>query len=171
MARLKLSLDIINTLKAKFKEDQGVNYTTFEILAAHIWRCACLACGLSDDQETKLYMPVNGQSRLNPPLPYEYFGNFIFNATPIVLTGDIQLELLIYTVKIIHEASKRRDDVSVLAYLGQYDSDLTVVKQRVPIHKYPNLTIVSWTEMLIYGSDFGWDSPIYMGWTTLSSLL
>ncbi|KAJ0089785.1 hypothetical protein Patl1_14592 [Pistacia atlantica] len=173
MARLKLSLDKINTLKAKFKKDHGVMYSTYEILVAHIWRCACLARRLPDDQVTKLYMPVNGRPRLNPPLSYGYFGNVIFHATPIALAGDIESKPLIYTVKIIYEALKRRDDEylrSGLAYLGQHDPDLTAVKQGVPTCKCPNLKIASWAKMPMYDSDFGWGSPIYMGRASVPSV-
>ncbi|XP_031274326.1 shikimate O-hydroxycinnamoyltransferase-like [Pistacia vera] len=173
MARLKLSLDKINTLKAKFKKDHGVMYSTYEIIVAYIWRCACLARRLPDDQVTKLYMPINGRPRLNPPLPYGYFRNVIVTATPIALVGDIQSKPLIYTAKIIHEALKRRDDEyfrSALAYLGEHDPDLTTVKQGVRTCKCPNLRIVSWAKMPMYDSDFGWGSPIYMGRASIPSI-
>ncbi|KAJ0030097.1 hypothetical protein Pint_14408 [Pistacia integerrima] len=69
MTRVELSLDRINFLKTKFKEDYGVTYSTYEILAAHVWRCVCKARGLPNDQATKLYIPTNGRLRFNPPLP------------------------------------------------------------------------------------------------------
>ncbi|KAJ0090660.1 hypothetical protein Patl1_14611 [Pistacia atlantica] len=139
MARLKLSFDQINTLKEKARRDHGVTYTTYEILAAQIWRCVCKARGLSDDQETKLYIPTNGRSRLNPPLPFDYLGN----------VNDEYLK-------------------SALAYLKQHDRDQMTLKQRAPTSNFPNLKIVSWLRMPVYDTDFGWGKPIYMGRATIS---
>ncbi|KAJ0030104.1 hypothetical protein Pint_14407 [Pistacia integerrima] len=171
MARLKLSFDQINTLKEKLKRDHGVTYTTYEILATHIWHCVCKARGLSNDQETKLYIPTNRRSRLNLPLPFDYLGNVLFSATPLVLVGDIQSNPLIYTVEIIHEALKQVKDEylrSTLAYLKQHDRDQTTLKQRAPTSNFPNLKIVSWLRMPVYDTDFGWGKPIYMGRAIIS---
>nr|XP_048331911.1 shikimate O-hydroxycinnamoyltransferase-like [Ziziphus jujuba var. spinosa] len=64
----KLTKDHLNRLKAKSKEDGSNNnnnkvgyYTTYEMLAGHVWRCTCKARDLPDDQETKLYLPVDGR--------------------------------------------------------------------------------------------------------------
>ncbi|KAJ0030974.1 hypothetical protein Pint_14414 [Pistacia integerrima] len=107
MARFRLSLDQINAFKAKLKNEHGAMYSTFVILAAHVWRCVCKARGLSANQSTKLYIPIEGRERLNPPLPLGHLGNVVFIATSIALAGDIQSKPLIYIVKIIHETLKR----------------------------------------------------------------
>ncbi|XP_031274322.1 shikimate O-hydroxycinnamoyltransferase-like [Pistacia vera] len=167
MTRVELSLDRINFLKTKFKEDYCVTYSTYEILAAHVWRCVCKARGLPNDQATKLYIPTNGRLRFNPPLPLGYLGNAVFIATPIVLADDIRSKPLIYAVKIIREALKRMDDEylrSALAYVEKHYDDLTALKQGAPTCKCPNLRIVSLGGMPIYDTNFGWGSPIYMGW-------
>ncbi|KAH9806337.1 Shikimate O-hydroxycinnamoyltransferase [Citrus sinensis] len=98
VATLKLSLDQINTLKASVKKDHlgtDINYSTYEVLAAHIWRCMCRARKLPSTQASKFYISMSGRSRLNPPIPSTYFGNVIFFTTPIALSGDIQSEQLI----------------------------------------------------------------------------
>jgi len=59
------------------------------MLAAHIWRSACKARGLPEDQETRLYIPINGRSRLKPPLPPGYLGNVIFSTIPTGFAGDL----------------------------------------------------------------------------------
>ncbi|GMP34448.1 hypothetical protein CsSME_00007311 [Camellia sinensis var. sinensis] len=58
----KLTRDQLNALKAKSKEDGNlVNYSSYEMLSGHVWRCVCKARGLPDDQETKLYIATDGQ--------------------------------------------------------------------------------------------------------------
>ncbi|XP_031274310.1 shikimate O-hydroxycinnamoyltransferase-like isoform X1 [Pistacia vera] len=172
MARFRLPLDQINAFKAKLKNEHGATYSTFVILAAHIWRCVCKARGLPMNQSTKLYIPIKGRSRLNPPLPLGYLGNVIFTATPIALAGDIQSKPLIYTVKIIHEALKQMNDEylrSTLAYAEQHYNNMMTLEQGVPNNNCPNLRIVSWARMPIYDADFGWGSPIFMGRATIPS--
>ncbi|PPD95793.1 hypothetical protein GOBAR_DD07182 [Gossypium barbadense] len=86
VSTLELTADQLNTLKAKAKvanANGGVKYSSFNILAAHIWRCVSKARGLPADQDTKLYFPVDGRYRLDPPLPPGYFGNVIFTTALI----------------------------------------------------------------------------------------
>lgn len=176
VATLKLSLDQINTLKAKVRKDQehdehksNTRYSTYEILAAHVWRCTCKARGLGDDQECKLYVNVDGRSRLNPPLPSGYFGNVLFFTTPIALSGDIISKPLIYTAEKIHEAIKRVDDKylrSALAYLEHKDP--TTIKHGTETYTSPGFKLNSWMRLPIYDSDFGWGRPISMTRTKIN---
>ncbi|KAL4386131.1 hypothetical protein GQ457_09G004770 [Hibiscus cannabinus] len=92
VSTFKITVDQLNTLKAKANAGNGSKYTSFNILAAHIWRCASKARGLSYDQQTKIYFRVDGRSRLNPPLPAGYFGNVIFETAQITRAGDLEAE-------------------------------------------------------------------------------
>jgi len=94
----KLSRDQLNALKAKSKEDGSTaSYSSYEMLAGHVWRSVCKARGLADDQETKLYIATDGRARLKQPtLPEGYFGNVIFTATPIALARDLRGQGRIY---------------------------------------------------------------------------
>ncbi|CAK9183340.1 unnamed protein product, partial [Ilex paraguariensis] len=92
----------------------------YAILAAHIWRCACKAEDLLEQQMTKLFTATDGRSRLCPPLPTGYLGNVIFTATPIALSGDLQSEPLSTSTKRIHNAMTKMDNEylrSALDYL------------------------------------------------------
>lgn len=111
-AILKLSLDLINTLKTILKNDLelDINHSRFEILVAHMWRCLCKARGLSGDQASKLHIASNGRSRLNPPVPSAYIGNVIFPTASVALSGNIQSEPLRYMVERIHNTIKRTDN-------------------------------------------------------------
>ncbi|KAL9447660.1 hypothetical protein AB3S75_015184 [Citrus x aurantiifolia] len=164
-AILNLSVDQVNTLKAKSKQDHGTTnkFTRFEILAAHIWRCLCKARGLSNDQASKLHIPITGRSRLNPLLPFGYIGNVTFTGATIGLAGDIQSESLNYTAERIHKAIKRMDNEylkSALAYLNQ-QPDLTVLKRGAHTFKCPNLNISYMFHMPIFDVNFGWGRPVF----------
>ncbi|KAL7139822.1 hypothetical protein ABFS83_09G079300 [Erythranthe nasuta] len=63
----KLSNNQLSSLKSKFKSPDGSNsYTSYEMVAAHIWRCATTARRLAPEQETKVYIATDGRSRLLP---------------------------------------------------------------------------------------------------------
>ncbi|EEF33009.1 Anthranilate N-benzoyltransferase protein, putative [Ricinus communis] len=165
---LKITADQLETLKAKVKsKDDKTKYSTYEILTAHIWRCACKARGLSDDQETKLYISVDGRTRFSPPLPSGFFGNVVFHATPIALCGEVASEPLVDTAGRVNKTIKRMDDEylrSAIDYLEEI-GDPTRVSERVMKTggKCPNLKIVSWARMpFLEAHDFGWGKPISM---------
>ncbi|KAK9940621.1 hypothetical protein M0R45_017273 [Rubus argutus] len=163
----------LNVLKAKStattkeEDSDGKKYTSFELFAGHVWRCACKARELADDQVTKLYVAVNGRPRLQPPLPHGYFGNVIFQATPTALAGDLISKPISYAASCIHNAVVRLDNDyirSALDYLEvqQPHQDLSILSRGIQ-YKFPNLGITSWFTLPIYDTDFGWGRPIFMG--------
>ncbi|XP_068500023.1 shikimate O-hydroxycinnamoyltransferase-like [Phaseolus vulgaris] len=166
---LKLSRDQLNILKGKSKEDGNtINYSTYEMLAAHMWRCLCKARGLPEDQETRLYIPTDGRSRLQPPLPPGYLGNVIFSTIPKALAGDLVSKPTWYAANQIHNAIARMDNEylrSALDYL-QLQPDLNALVRGAHTFGCPNVGINSWAKFPIYDADFGWGRPIFMrpGW-------
>ncbi|XP_011036967.1 PREDICTED: shikimate O-hydroxycinnamoyltransferase-like [Populus euphratica] len=165
---LTITSDQLRTLKNKSRKDVvdgTINYSTFEILAAHIWQCTCKARGITNDQATKLHIPTDGRSRLNPPLPAGYCGNVLFTTAILGLSGEIQSKPLVHTIAKIRGALKRMDNEylrSAIDYL-QVQADLEALKRGPRTFKSPNLNIVSWMAMPIYDADFGWGRPYFMG--------
>ncbi|XP_044495281.1 shikimate O-hydroxycinnamoyltransferase-like [Mangifera indica] len=162
----KLTRDQLNILKAKAKENgNSINYSSYEMLAGHVWRSACKARGLSDDQETKLYIATDGRARLKPSLPPGYFGNVIFTATPIAVAGDLQSNPTWYAASHIHDALVQMDNDylrSALDYL-ELQPDLSALVRGAHSFRCPNLGITSWVRLPIHDADFGWGRPIFMG--------
>ncbi|XP_030470953.1 shikimate O-hydroxycinnamoyltransferase-like [Syzygium oleosum] len=166
IAIFKMTRDQLNKLKGKSKEDGNtVNYSSYEMLAGHVWRCACQARELADDQESKLYIATDGRSRLNPPVPSGYFGNVIFTTTPLAVAGDLQSKPTWYAASRIHDALGRMDNDylrSALDYL-ELQPDLSALVRGAHTFRCPNLGITSWVRLPIHDADFGWGRPIFMG--------
>nr|QIC52996.1 hydroxycinnamoyl CoA shikimate/quinate hydroxycinnamoyl transferase [Solanum nigrum] len=162
----KLTRDQINALKAKSKEDGNtVNYSSYEMLAGHVWRSTCMARGLTQDQETKLYIATDGRARLRPSLPPGYFGNVIFTATPVAVAGDLKSKPIWYAASKIHDQLAIMDNDylrSALDYL-ELQPDLKALVRGAHTFKCPNLGITSWSRLPIHDADFGWGRPIFMG--------
>ncbi|GAB4850560.1 hypothetical protein Ancab_029869 [Ancistrocladus abbreviatus] len=166
VSMFKISREQLNTIKAKSKEaGSTVNYSSYEMLAGHVWRSVCKARSLPDDQETKLYIATDGRSRWQPPLPPGYFGNVIFTTTPIGEAGHLMSKPTWYAASRIHEALVRMDNEylrSALDYL-ELQPDLTALVRGAHTFRCPNLGITSWTRLPIHDADFGWGRPIFMG--------
>ncbi|KAF2301518.1 hypothetical protein GH714_025402 [Hevea brasiliensis] len=142
----KLTRVQLNILKARAKEDGNtISYSSYEMLAGHVWRSTCKARGLEDDQESKLYIATDGRSRLRPQLPPGYFGNVIFTATPIAAAGDLQSKPTWYAAGRIHDALVRMDNDylrSALDYL-ELQPDLSALVRGAHTFKCPNLGLLA----------------------------
>ncbi|KAK9749201.1 hypothetical protein RND81_02G109100 [Saponaria officinalis] len=146
---LKISKQQIQVLKhatlsqaMKYTNNNNHKISTFAIIASHIWRSACNARDIPHDQEVKLYIPVDGRSRLKDPvMPETYFGNVIFFAICIAKAGDVIHRPIWYTASKIQDSTEKMDDEST--------------------HKimYSDLKINLWVKFPFYKADFGWGPP------------
>ncbi|CAN1328583.1 Shikimate O-hydroxycinnamoyltransferase [Linum perenne] len=149
---IKFTPTQLSSLRAKAENpDNDVRYTTHQILSAHIWRCVSQARDLADNQPTRLNMPVDGSSRLRPPIPREYFGNMIFHTTIVAMVGELVSEPIARTVSRIHRAIEKMDDEylrSAIDYL-ENPAEPSGVARSPRVCQSPNLS-----------ADFGQGSPI-----------
>ncbi|KAL3680333.1 hypothetical protein R1sor_023289 [Riccia sorocarpa] len=162
----KFTREQLAILKKKAAEGGNtVQYTSYEMLSAHIWRCVSIARGLKGAQESKLYIATDGRTRMVPPLPKGYFGNVIFTSTPIARADDLVEKPTHFGASKIHESVARMDDEylkSALDYL-ELQPDLSKLVRGSHTFRSPNLGITSWARLPIYDADFGWGRPIFMG--------
>ncbi|KAI5054777.1 hypothetical protein GOP47_0029922 [Adiantum capillus-veneris] len=162
------SQEQVNSLKKKAEEHALPGdrpFSSYEVLSAHIWRCACLARGLQEAQLTKLYIATDGRSRLQPALPSDYFGNVIFTAAPVVQVGQLVGAPLADAARHIRHTVQVMDDEylrSAVDFL-ELQPDLAEFSRGAHTFKTPNLGITSWVRLPIYGADFGWGPPLSMG--------
>ncbi|KAI3898822.1 hypothetical protein MKW92_023385 [Papaver armeniacum] len=165
IAKLNISTMQANQLKSKCNKDE-FRFSTYEVLAGHLWRCSCKARELKDDQETMISIPLDCRSRLSPRLPDGYFGNAIFDLTPRATAGDIISKPLSYAVNIIHEmittSGNNEYFRSALDFLELHPNISTLIKGPQTF-KSCNIGNISWVRLPIYGADFGWGQPDYMG--------
>ncbi|KAK9749205.1 hypothetical protein RND81_02G109400 [Saponaria officinalis] len=170
---LKISKQQIQVLKQatlsqamKYTNNKNHKISTFAIIASHIWRSACNARDIPHDQEVKLYIPVDGRSRLKDPvMPETYFGNVIFLAICIAKAGDVIHRPIWYTASKIQESTEKMDDEYLRSSI-----DHLALRQGLPdpmmgAHKimYPDLMINSWVKFSFYKADFGLGPPKAVG--------
>jgi shikimate O-hydroxycinnamoyltransferase len=156
---------LINIVTGKIC-DSGHAYTRYETVAGHIWRCACKARELKDEQPTAIAVWVDSRNRMNPPLPRGYLGNAIVDVIATSHAGELMRKPLGYASRRIRQAIDKVTDTyvkSIIEFLRN-QHDLTRFQAiKGPLFGNPNVEVVSWLTLPIYGIDFGWGKEIYMG--------
>ncbi|KAL8150117.1 hypothetical protein V2J09_019925 [Rumex salicifolius] len=153
-------------------------YSRYEVLTAHIWRCACKARGQVEDGEAvkAVGFGIDSRMRIEPPLPPNFWGNAVLmvvaksRADRLVSQQPAGLEEACSKVRATIqrvtndyiwsdiESLKRLDDLSL--WRGLPDPDPA---PGGPTHVFPDVMVISWLTLPIYGMDFGWGKEIHMG--------
>ncbi|CAL1352816.1 unnamed protein product [Linum trigynum] len=138
-------------------------YSSYEVLAAHIWRCATTARRFADqNQPTTLHVSVDGRNRFDPPLPRAYFGNCVFHAMAVASPAELLLESLEGTAERIRRAIRRIDGLYVRSAIDclERPGDGTTRVQIPGTAGSAHLKVITWAR-LSFQKDFGWGRPIF----------
>ncbi|KAL2338666.1 hypothetical protein Fmac_013112 [Flemingia macrophylla] len=165
MAVLKLSKTQVETLKRRANENGSCyNYSRYESVAAHIWRSACMARGHKHVQPTQLIVTVDTRCRMKPALPKGYFGNATLDIAAFGLAGDLVTKSLGYVCGIIRGAIEKVDDEYIRSEIEflKNQEDLRRIHQNETFYGNPNLAVVSWLTLPMFGMDFGWGKEVLM---------
>ncbi|KAJ1283206.1 hypothetical protein BS78_03G110500 [Paspalum vaginatum] len=137
--------------------------STFCVVSALVWQCACLARRLPPDSEARLTFPGNVRRRISPPLPDRYFGNALIVLSVAGPAREVTAEGALASVAgRIRGAIRRLDDELVRSAIDYFELDSG---DRVPMKgslAESNLQIISWLGMPMYDADFGWGGPLHM---------
>ncbi|KAK6156631.1 hypothetical protein DH2020_010879 [Rehmannia glutinosa] len=171
---LNLNKSQINKLREKANLDYpgGRGYSRFEAVAAHIWRCTSKARGHVAEQQTTLHFVADFRNKMKPPLPRNYFGNALIRVDATDNSGNLLSNSIGMAARKIREAVEKVTDDSVRDYLdfvkglpdvGRFRSLDNNGRRKGGFFGNPNLAIISWTKLSLYGADFGWGKEIHMG--------
>ncbi|XP_045827228.1 spermidine coumaroyl-CoA acyltransferase-like [Trifolium pratense] len=99
ITKLKLSL-------MKESENENIRFTTFESLAAYIWRSRARALKLNNNGDTMLTVLVGMRRNLKDfdPIPKGFYGNSVMEANIVLKVSDLNEMSLYEIVKLIKEA-------------------------------------------------------------------
>ncbi|CAL5005997.1 unnamed protein product [Urochloa decumbens] len=152
----------------------GSGASTYCAVAAHLWRCVCVARGKAPGADTRLGLPANVRHRVSPPLPRGYFGNAVVRDLVAARVGDLLGSSLGSVAETIRKAVDGVGDAfvrSVVDYLelelgknkkGGGDSDNKEEAAREELVPASDLWAVSWLGMAMYDADFGSGAPRFV---------
>ncbi|KAL0310431.1 UNVERIFIED_CONTAM: Benzyl alcohol O-benzoyltransferase [Sesamum calycinum] len=133
--------------------------TTFELLAACIWRCRTIAISPDPNEEVRIICFVNGRRLFNPPLPTGYYGNVVASPLAISTAESLCKQPLHFALELVMKAkSKVTED-----YIKSV-ANLMVIKGRPHFAADVRTYIVS--DVTHLGSDsldYGWGTPVFGG--------
>ncbi|KAL9226288.1 hypothetical protein vseg_002119 [Gypsophila vaccaria] len=160
----KFTEDQVRSLRQQImSKSKEIEYSTFEVLSAHIWRCALKARGVENDTLVRFSTPINGRSKLKQlKVPRGYFGNLIFNSVYVGKSGDIVSRPLWYAASKIREAVTRVDEEYIRSAVDflSLQSDLMALATGPHTSRCPDIHVNYWKGIPSFEADFGWGSPI-----------
>jgi omega-hydroxypalmitate O-feruloyl transferase len=141
--------------------DQKFSYTTFDALAAHVWRSWVKALDVKPvNYKLRLTFSVNARNKLkNPPLKDGFYGNVVCLACAVSSVYELITRHLTETAHLVHDAR-----IGVSEEYLRSTIDYVEVDRPTRLEFGGKLTITQWTRFSIYEcADFGWGRPIYAG--------
>ncbi|KAK4407516.1 Taxadien-5-alpha-ol O-acetyltransferase [Sesamum angolense] len=157
----RISREFQARLKKAVQTDGEFSCTTFDAMAAHVWRSWVKALDVKPlDYELRLTFSVNARAKLkNPRLNDGFYGNALCVACTTSTVSRLIDGCLAETAHLVHEAR-----------LGVSEDYLRSTIDYIDLHRPKRLefggklTVTQWTRFSIYESaDFGWGKPIYAG--------
>lgn len=156
----RISRECQTHLKNLARSDKGSAFTTFDAMAAHVWRSWVKSLDVKPlDSNLRLTFSVNARQKVkNPNLIDGFYGNVVCLACAMS-TAKLVEGCLSDVTKLVHGA---RIGISE-EYLRSTIDYLEVERPR-RMEFDGKLSITQWTRFSIYESaDFGWGKPVYAG--------
>ncbi|KAG8636034.1 omega-hydroxypalmitate O-feruloyl transferase [Manihot esculenta] len=157
----RISREFQAKLKDLAQSNDKFSCSTFDAMAAHIWRSWIKALDVKPrEYKLRLTFSVNARQKLkNPPLKDGFYGNVVCVACAVSSVNELVNGNLANTTHLVCEA---RNSVSE-EYLRSTIDYVEVDRPR-RLEFGGKLTITQWTRFSMYESaDFGWGRPIYAG--------
>ncbi|OEL34413.1 Agmatine coumaroyltransferase-2 [Dichanthelium oligosanthes] len=171
--RVHFSQEMVLELKARAAASSAGaprSCSTFQCVAAHLWRCVSKARGLDGRQATSLHIAVDGRGRMtNPRVPEGYTGNVVLWARPTSTVEELLAKPLWHAVELIGREVARIDDSYFRSFVDFASSGAVEQEGLVPaadptktVHS-PDIEVYSQIGVPLYDLDFGTGQPfLYM---------
>ncbi|KAF7830605.1 putative acetyltransferase [Senna tora] len=145
----------IAKLKAKANRDSNNKISSFQSLSALVWRCITRARRLPYEQVTRCRLAAENRSRMEPPLPKDYFGNAI-NAlsTETTSAGELLEREFGWAAWRVHVAVASHSDKAVREWVKAWLEKPTVYRLDKSFDRY-SVMMGSSPRFDMYGNEFG----------------
>lgn len=133
------------------------NYTSFEVLSAHIWRSWARALNLPSNQTLKLLFSINVRDRVKPSLPSGYYGNAFVLGCAQTSVKDLTEKGLGYVTMLVKRAKELVDSEFVKSVVE------SVSQSRASPDSVGVLILSQWSRLGLEKVDFGMGKPVHVG--------
>lgn len=145
----------IAQLKSKANSECKTNkISSFQAVSGLVWRSMVRARGHPHDQETYCMMAVNNRSRMEPPLPNEYFGNSVQILGAKASAGELMEHGFGWAARRLHETVASHSDVVVREWVEKWIKDPCVYQLRQLFNPFSTI-MASSPRFPMYENEFG----------------
>ncbi|CAM9002271.1 unnamed protein product [Rhodiola kirilowii] len=115
------SIQSVAKLKAKANADANTTkISSFQSLCALLWRVITRARSLRSDQTTRCMLSANVRPRLNPPLPQNYFGNYMDTVQGVSSVVELLEHNLGWAALVLHNGVVNYTDENARKFLKEW---------------------------------------------------
>ncbi|XP_065849414.1 alcohol acyl transferase 1 allele RGb [Euphorbia lathyris] len=157
----RISREFQSQLKTLAQTDGKVTCSTFDAMAAHIWRSWVKALDVKPQEcKLRLTFSVNARQKLiNPPLKGGFYGNVVCVACAMSSAYELVNGSLSDITRLVQEAR-----IGISEEYLRSTIDYVEVERPRRLEFGGKLSITQWTRFSMYESaDFGWGRPVYAG--------
>jgi len=161
LAPVSLTFTAAHLLRLKRQCAPSLKCTSFEALAAHVWRAWVRALDPPGALRVKLLFSVNVRRRVKPELPRGYYGNgFVLGCAESTAAqlASSSAAAARYGVRLVQEAKECVDDDYVRSMV-----DLLEERRGARPDLAASLVISAWTRLGLEDLDFGAGTAAHMG--------
>ncbi|CAL2250027.1 unnamed protein product [Prunus armeniaca] len=142
-------------IKKKQQQYQSLHLSTFSLTCAYAWVCLAKTEEIEGDKIVMIFS-VDCRSRLDPPLPSNYFGNCLAGRAVVAeRKGLLGEDGLVLAVNAITEVIKGLDK----GLLNGAENWISTLYRDMQSTDVRVLTIVGSNRFQLYDTDFGWGRP------------
>ncbi|KAL5074739.1 hypothetical protein RYX36_013723 [Vicia faba] len=149
------SAESIAKLKAKANKYSNTNkISSFQSLSALVWRSITRARQLQQDQKTTCNLAINNRTRMEPPIPEDYFGNLIHAVSTDTTVKELLENDLGWAAWKVHLAVANHNDKVVRGSVEKWLESPIVF--RIDMILDPSTVMMgSSPRFNMYGNEFG----------------
>ncbi|KAL7092755.1 hypothetical protein ACP275_11G001900 [Erythranthe tilingii] len=160
---VKLSSSDINLLKAKAAADNidSGKISTFNVVAALLWRCRALSSPcINDNKDSTIVTVLDVRSRVKPPLPPEYCGNAVGVTYASAKCEEIEKWAFSELVEMVGEGINRANEEYGVES-GGVTIDWWEIKRRVLCGE--DVLLTPWSGLGFDRVVFPWGKSVHFG--------
>ncbi|PON79002.1 Transferase [Parasponia andersonii] len=151
------SLGELKNVVLSKRQNNYMSFTSFEVLAAHVWRSWARALNLAPTQILKLLFSVNVRGRIRPNMPAGYYGNAFVLGCAQSSAKDLSEMGLWYVAGLVRAAKERVGDEYVRAVVESV-SGSSACPGSAGV-----LILSQWSRLGLERVDFGLGKPAHVG--------
>ncbi|XP_020202794.1 uncharacterized acetyltransferase At3g50280 [Cajanus cajan] len=145
----------IAKLKSKANmESSTTKISSFQSLAAHVWRCITRARRVPYTERTTCLLVANNRTRMEPPLPQEYFGNCVQSVKAGATAEELDQHDLGWAAWKFHMAVTNHNDKTIKQAAKEWLQSPVVYQTGERYDQY-TLLFTSSPKFNMYGNEFG----------------